>query len=175
MRPASELGSLAQQWSFNQNDVVSLTNRYSHTQNYTYLDVTNSCSTCLTGKLRWPQNVEMMPEIIPDNGQMIEWLPCANFLSRRRDTVLGTYTSVRIAWAHARRILLTSVLLIACEFWLHPTTQPWRDSRPEQQEDRLQGRGENDRLRRQHETPEQRQERRLQAERERQRAARLRR
>jgi len=40
-------------------------------------------------------------------------------------------TSVRIAWAHARRIFLTSVLLIAraCEFWPHPTTQPWRDKR----------------------------------------------
>jgi len=43
-----------------------------------------------------------------------------------------------------------------------------REEKPEQQEDGLQDRRENDRLWRQHETPEQGQELRLQAERERQ-------
>ena len=40
----------------------------------------------------------------------------------------------------------------------------FQQERPEQQEVGLQGRRENDRLRRQQETPEQRQERRLQTE-----------
>ena len=55
---------------------------------------------------------------------------------KRRDTVLGTCTSVHIAWAHAQRTLLTSVLTIACAMWTlaapyyaidNKPTQPWRD------------------------------------------------
>ena len=63
----------------------------------------------------------------------VMWACCAFFGRRELINVFVSVPkhwvcilSVRIACARARRILLTSVLMMecACEFWPHPTTQP---------------------------------------------------
>jgi len=43
VQPATELGSLAQQWSFNQNDVVTLTDRYRQLYMNACIDTCSGC------------------------------------------------------------------------------------------------------------------------------------
>ena len=71
------------------------------------------------------------------------------FLYRCQSTEMGTYTSVHIAGAHARQILLTSNVHVAapyCTTQLKTQTRSCEISE-KQQEVGLQGIRENDRLR----------------------------